>query len=137
VRHFGVYALWQQEARLVLVHKARGPYEGLLDLPGGSPEPGEPPLITLRRELHEECGVSLTRVLDTRTFEFQLTRNSAGQPINFTHTGLITLVEVNDPVTQDITAEDVRGTALATAAHTHLFSPLVHEALRHFPHLTP
>ncbi|MGC4943390.1 NUDIX domain-containing protein [Kribbella sp. DT2] len=53
--HFGVYALWRQDARLVLVRKTRGPYDGLLDLPGGSPEPGESELATLRRELREEC----------------------------------------------------------------------------------
>ncbi|TDC21873.1 NUDIX domain-containing protein [Kribbella albertanoniae] len=56
-KHFGVYGVWLQAGRLVLVRKSRGPYDGLLDLPGGSPEAGESEVDTLRRELREECGV--------------------------------------------------------------------------------
>jgi 8-oxo-dGTP pyrophosphatase MutT (NUDIX family) len=113
--HFGVYAIWQQEGRLVLVRKTRGPYDGLLDLPGGSPEPGESHLDTLRRELPEECGVELSRVLESVTFEFHVSRDSCGRPIDFTHTGVISRVEVAGPVVHDIVAEDVRGVVLATA----------------------
>lgn len=50
-QHSGVYGVWTQDGKLVTVRKARGPYTGLLDLPGGSPEPGESPEQTLRREL--------------------------------------------------------------------------------------
>ncbi|ONI67793.1 hypothetical protein BWI15_32420 [Kribbella sp. ALI-6-A] len=136
-KHFGVYALWRQDARIVLVRKARGPYSGLLDLPGGSPERGESELVTLRRELREECGVELARVLAGTAFEFHVDRDSAGRPIDFTHTGVISHVEVSGPVVHDITAEDVRGAVLATAADSALFSPLVLQALRHFPDLIP
>jgi hypothetical protein len=46
-------------------------------------------------------------------------------------------VEVVSGVVQDIAAEDVRGVVLATAADAGMFSPLVVEALRHFPDLAP
>ena len=130
MRHFGVYGVWRQAGRLVVVRKARGPYDGLLDLPGGSPEPGESPVQTLRRELREECGVELVRVLETVAFEFHVGADSSGRPIDFTHAGLISRVDVDGPVMQDIAAEDVRGVVLATEVDVPRFSPLVHEALR-------
>jgi ADP-ribose pyrophosphatase YjhB (NUDIX family) len=136
-KHFGVYGLWRQDARLVLVRKTRGPYEGLLDLPGGSPERGESELATLRRELREECGVELARVLASTTFGFHVDRDSAGRPIDFTHSGVVSHVEVLGPVVHDIAEEDVGGAVLATGADTSLFSPLVLQALRQFPDLSP
>jgi 8-oxo-dGTP pyrophosphatase MutT (NUDIX family) len=132
-KHFGVYALWRQDARIVLVRKTRGPYDGLLDLPGGSSERGESELATLRRELREECGVELARVLASTAFEFHVDRDSSGRPIDFTHSGVISHVEVLGPVVHDIAAEDVGGAVLATAADSALFSPLVLYALRQFP----
>jgi ADP-ribose pyrophosphatase YjhB (NUDIX family) len=135
--HFGVYAVWWQEGRIVLVRKARGPYVGLLDLPGGSPEPGESEVLTLRRELREECGVELGRVVDRAPFEFHVDRDSFGRPIDFTHSGVVSRVEVASHVVHDIAVEDVRGAVLAAAADAIRFSALVVEALRRFPELTP
>jgi 8-oxo-dGTP pyrophosphatase MutT (NUDIX family) len=137
MKHFGVYAIWQQDARTVLVRKTRGPYSGLLDLPGGSPEPGESELTTLRRELREECGVQVLRRLETVTFDFHVDQDSSERPIDFTHTGVVSHVEVDGPVVHAIVAHDVGGTVLATAADAQMFSPLVVEALRHFPDLAP
>lgn len=54
--HFGVYALIITDERLLLIKKARGPYTGLYDLPGGSPEDTELLEETLRREVWEETG---------------------------------------------------------------------------------
>jgi ADP-ribose pyrophosphatase YjhB (NUDIX family) len=137
VTHFGIYGVWRQAGRLVLVRKARGPYDGLLDLPGGTPERGESADATLRRELREECGVELTHVLETTRFEIRVSRDSSGRPIDFTHAGLISRVQVEGPIAQDIAAEDVRGVLQATAADAPTFSPLVCEALRQFPDLRP
>jgi ADP-ribose pyrophosphatase YjhB (NUDIX family) len=128
-KHFGIYGLWHQDTRIVLVRKTRGPYTGLLDLPGGSPEPGESELTTLRRELQEECGVDLTRVLERTTFEFNVQRDSAGHPIDFTHTAVVSHTEVAGPVVHNITAEDVQGAVLATPDDTATVSPLVLMAL--------
>lgn len=55
VAHFEIYGVVPQSGKLVTVRKARGPYIGWLDLPGGSPERGEPQLETLSREHCFEC----------------------------------------------------------------------------------
>ena len=41
--HHGVYAAHVDDGTLLTVHKSRGPYTGMLDLPGGSPQPRRGP----------------------------------------------------------------------------------------------
>lgn len=55
--HFGIYGIICKNGMLALIKKARGPYAGYLDLPGGKPEYGETPLETLAREIAEETGI--------------------------------------------------------------------------------
>jgi 8-oxo-dGTP diphosphatase len=47
--------------RVLLARRARPPYAGAWDLPGGFLESDEPPLAGLRRELREEIGVGVRR----------------------------------------------------------------------------
>jgi len=54
--HFGVYGVIICDKKILLIKKARGPYTGLYDLPGGSQEQGEDYLTTLKREIMEETG---------------------------------------------------------------------------------
>lgn len=56
--HLGVYGILVKEDRILLIRKARGPYQGKWDLPGGSIEFGEEPEQTLKREFLEETGLS-------------------------------------------------------------------------------
>lgn len=105
--HVGVYGAWLQDDRLVTVEKARGPYTGWLDLPGGSPEPGEAAEQTLRRELVEECGVEVTEIESWHEFDFHVDRASDGLVIDFRHRGWIALVRVVEPVRPIEGVEDV------------------------------
>lgn len=54
--HFGVYAVVKKKEKLLVIRKARGPYTGLYDLPGGTPEALELLEETVVREVLEETG---------------------------------------------------------------------------------
>lgn len=57
--HFGVYGVIIQNNKMLLIKKARGPYTGLYDLPGGGQERGESFHETLAREIKEETGCDI------------------------------------------------------------------------------
>lgn len=68
--HFGVYGIVVNNKNEVLVvHKAKGPYQGLYDLPGGGMEPDELLLETLEREFLEEVGLAITACWQLRSFD--------------------------------------------------------------------
>ncbi len=59
VDHFGVYGVIfnSKGNHVLLIEKSKGPYKGMLDLPGGRPEFNELPEETLYREILEETGL--------------------------------------------------------------------------------
>ena len=64
--HFGVYGSVIRDDKILLIKKARGPYTGLYDLPGGSQEKDEEYLQTLKREIAEETGCEVIRAENER-----------------------------------------------------------------------
>lgn len=64
--HFGVYGCIIKDDKILLIKKARGPYTGLYDLPGGSPEQGESYSDTLKREIMEETGCTVINAKNER-----------------------------------------------------------------------
>lgn len=64
--HFGVYGCIIENGKILLIKKARGPYTGLYDLPGGSQEKGESYLETLTREIMEETGCKVITAKNER-----------------------------------------------------------------------
>lgn len=108
MEHYGVYGIWRQSGLVVAIRKRRGPYLGLLDLPGGAPQPGETAVQTLERELQEECGVTKIGVSSWHPFDFQVEKSSSGESIEFHHSGLIALVTVQDEVHFVKGVEDVQ-----------------------------
>lgn len=123
--HSGVYGAWLQDGRLVTVEKARGPYTGWLDLPGGTPEPGESEVETLRRELFEECGVEVDAVRAWSSFDVTLDRASDGSTIDFRHRGRIALVDVRRAVRPVQGVEDVARVVLLDDDSTTAVTPSV------------
>lgn len=65
--HLGVYGLLIHDEKILLVKKHGGPYDGKLDLPGGSFRFGETPDDALKREFLEEVGIN---VLDYSLYDF-------------------------------------------------------------------
>ena len=65
-KHIGSYGLILDNDKIVLIKKVGGPYDGKLDLPGGTIEWSENPETTLIRELEEEVGI---KVLDYQLFD--------------------------------------------------------------------
>ncbi len=58
-KHIGAYGLILDNDNIVLIKKNGGPYNGKLDLPGGTIEWGETPEEALVRELKEEVGIEV------------------------------------------------------------------------------
>ena len=59
--HLGAYGILIQNNKILLIKKKTGPYDGLLDLPGGTIEFNERPVDTLKREFIEETGIEVTK----------------------------------------------------------------------------
>ena len=57
IKHIGAYGIAIQSGKILLTVKQKGPYKGLLDLPGGKIEEGETPELALRREFLEEVAM--------------------------------------------------------------------------------
>lgn len=73
-KQLGAYGLVINEGKILLIKKSGGPYDGKLDLPGGTIEFCERPEETLKRELVEEVGIDVTNYelfdADSVTFEW-------------------------------------------------------------------
>ena len=68
-KHFGVYGICFENGKLLCIEKTRGPYQNRFDLPGGSQELGEGLTETLKREVLEETGYTLSRYLNPRIYD--------------------------------------------------------------------
>ena len=59
IKHLGTYGLILKGDDIVLIKKVGGPYDGKLDLPGGTIEFGETPVKALIREIKEELNIDI------------------------------------------------------------------------------
>lgn len=109
--HRGIYGILIKDNQLLLVRKARGPYSGLLDLPGGKPEPGESDSEALMREWKEETGIIVcSHHLLTET-EVTLDYTESKLCKRLKHIGIIHSIDTYDASTIDYNKneEDVHG----------------------------
>lgn len=102
--HLGVYAFVIKDNKLLLIRKARGPYTGLYDLPGGTIEPEELIVETLKREIKEETMCDLIRCEQILTLDHKCiwdrTSENKGKVL-FKHIGILYLATVSGhPSTQ-------------------------------------
>lgn len=66
-KHLGIYGVLIEDDNILLIKKANGPYQGKLDLPGGTPDFGETSFEVLKREILEETNLF---VEDARLIDF-------------------------------------------------------------------
>lgn len=58
-RAFGVYGIYVEDGKLLVINKNAGPYENRYDVPGGSLEEGETLSEAMKREFLEETGLEI------------------------------------------------------------------------------
>ncbi len=89
--HKGIYGYIEKNNKVLLIRKKRGPYTGMYDLPGGSPEEGETELETLRREIMEETGCKLVDCTSRKEeiVRFEDFTEDDGRPGCLIHTGIL------------------------------------------------
>ena len=132
--HLGIYGVLVHENKVLLIKKARGPYTGKLDLPGGKLEHGEELLPALAREFLEETGVVvkdaklLTNLTTRASFEYE------NEKIDMYQVGLIYKVseyELSNLATE-MNFEDSLGAVWVELAKISEFelSPFAQEAIK-------
>lgn len=94
-KQLGTYGLIIKEGKILLIKKNGGPYDGKLDLPGGTIEFCERPVETLKRELMEEVGIEVKEFelfdADSVSFDWQFKEDVI---VKVHHTGVF--FKVND-----------------------------------------
>ncbi|KXT95612.1 NUDIX hydrolase [Streptococcus oralis] len=103
--HFGVYGVCLQEGRLLCIEKTRGPYQHRYDLPGGSQELGEGLTETLKREVMEETGYTLSDYSNPRIYDVLVQEN--GQNFVVHHIMAFYDIEINEEEPQVTISEAV------------------------------
>lgn len=88
-KQLGAYGLIIGNGKILLIKKSGGPYDGKLDLPGGTIEFCEKPEEALKRELLEEVGIETLEYelfdADSVAFEWQFKEDIL---VKVHHTGI-------------------------------------------------
>ena len=133
--HIGVYALAKIGDSMIFIKKARGPYTGKWDLPGGSFEFGETPLETLHREFNEETELdfSKSKLLDVLSHTGTY-KNTKEEDVTVHHIGIIYSIEIkpNDKkLKTDSNGEDSLGAAKLkiSSVNKNNFAPFAYQSI--------
>jgi ADP-ribose pyrophosphatase YjhB (NUDIX family) len=105
VTRIGAYGIALKEDCILLVDKIKGPYTGLLDLPGGGIESGEHPEDALKREFLEEVAMEFRSLEFVERHAFQLEVNKDGENFHFYHFGYLYRVSEFTEIS-DVLAEE-------------------------------
>lgn len=129
--HFGVYAAIRRQGTLLVIKKARGPYTGMYDLPGGSPEQNETPEQTLVREVLEETGCTVTSFTSLGPVEAHFHYQAENQPGHLHHKGILFSAVIEGKPTTDADGHDSNGCLwlpVETLTEQNA-TPFIHQAL--------
>ena len=115
-KHFGVYGLLIKDDRILLIKKVGGPYDGKLDLPGGTIEFGEKPSETLKREFLEEVGILVNKyeLCDSDSVIFDWLYND--KVIKVHHTGVFyKILDFQNEIKNDVKIDSKNDDSLGAA----------------------
>jgi ADP-ribose pyrophosphatase YjhB (NUDIX family) len=123
---------------ILVINKAKGPYKGRYDLPGGGVEFGESPADAVVREFLEETGMSVVvkEIVGAFSRVSKFVSDTGTQLVELHHMGFLYQVaqaEPGSPLKTDPDGLDSLGAVWLplTDAHPDLISPLVAEGLRY------
>ena len=113
-RQLGAYGLVINDNKILLIKKYGGPYDGKLDLPGGTIEFCERPEDALKRELLEEVGIEVNKFTlfdaDSVAFEWQYKEDVL---VKVHHTGIFyKVVDFNNDIKNELMVDDVNDDSL-------------------------
>ena len=116
-KQLGSYGLIIKNKKILLIKKFGGPYDGKLDLPGGTIEFCEKPDVALKRELLEEVGIEVKNYelfdADSVSFEWDV---QAGVLVQVHHIGIF--YKINDytnEIKETIAIDDINDDSLGAA----------------------
>jgi 8-oxo-dGTP pyrophosphatase MutT (NUDIX family) len=138
-QHLGVYCvIFSPENELALIRKKRGPYTGLLDLPGGTIAYGEDLEAALHREVFEETGLKLDQIVLRNAMAFNYEYEEGDAPANLFHIAIIYEGTISQkqplaPTINDLDAAAADWVPLGKLEE-HIVSPLVWNVLARWEH---
>ena len=116
-KQLGSCGLIIKNKKILLIKKFGGPYDGKLDLPGGTIEFCEKPDVALKRELLEEVGIEIKNYelfdADSVSFEWDV---QAGVLVKVHHIGIF--YKINDytnEIKETIAIDDINDDSLGAA----------------------
>lgn len=113
-KQLGAYALIIKDEQILLIKKCGGPYDGKLDLPGGTIEFCEKPEEALVRELNEEVGIEIKdyELFDANSvaFEWQFKEDVV---VKVHHTGIFyKVLEYANEIRHEVEVDEVNDDSL-------------------------
>ena len=102
-KHLGAYGIVIKDNKILLIKKVTGPYDGKLDLPGGTIEFQERPEDALKREFLEETGINIKEYTLFDSDSVSITWLHNNQEIRTHHIGIFYLIkEYANEIKKDI-----------------------------------
>ena len=114
LKHIGAYGLVIKDNKILLIKKNGGPYDGKLDLPGGTIEFCERPEDALKRELLEEVGIEVSKCelfdADSVAFEWKFKEDSL---VKVHHTGIFyKVLNYENDIKKEVKIDEVNDDSL-------------------------
>lgn len=113
-KQLGAYGLVINDNKILLIKKSGGPYDGKLDLPGGTIEFCERPADALKRELLEEVGIEVSECelfdADSVAFEWQFKEDFL---VKVHHTGIFyKVLNYNNEIKKEVKIDEINDDSL-------------------------